>query len=244
MERAGRWPLVAVNMSLEPTGQVLDLGRLGCSRRRRCASGTPFSRPFIGVPYTRNLFCSGHTQLRRRPDPDRGGHIAADLGTADTTLFDSRTNTYTRGPDMTVGRWYPTVTQLADGRALVFSGDNIVRTAPGSRTRSKDAAVNSLPEIYNPKTNTWTDLTSATLTSPLYPFMFLLSNGKVFDAGPDTVTRTLDTTTGHVDDRRDEPVRRHERGDVPAGQDHEGRHVGRPRLQRRERSTTPTAAPR
>ena len=58
-----------------------------------------------------------------------------------------------------------------------------------------DASVNSLPSIYNPKTNAWTDLTSAQLTSPLYPFMFVLSDGRVFDAGPDTTTRILDPAT-------------------------------------------------
>ena len=31
---------------------------------------------------------------------------------------------------------------------------------------------------------------------PLYPFMFVLPNGKLFDAGPDRVTRTLDLQTG------------------------------------------------
>ena len=31
---------------------------------------------------------------------------------------------------------------------------------------------------------------------PLYPFMFVLPNGKLFDAGPDTTTRTLDLATG------------------------------------------------
>ena len=31
---------------------------------------------------------------------------------------------------------------------------------------------------------------------PLYPFMFVLPNGKLFDAGPDTMTRTLDLATG------------------------------------------------
>ena len=30
---------------------------------------------------------------------------------------------------------------------------------------------------------------------PLYPFMFVLPNGKLFDAGPDKVTRTLDLST-------------------------------------------------
>ena len=121
--------------------------------------------------------------------------MQADVGLADTTIFDSKTDTYFRAPDMSVTRWYPTATELADGRVLVFSGDNIVQDRPSQPHPFEDASVNSLPEIYNPKTNSWTDLTSATLTAPLYPFMFVLSNGKVFDAGPDTVTRTLDPAT-------------------------------------------------
>ena len=189
------WPMVAVNMTLEPTDQVLAWDGWDA------APGSmrlwdPVLQSFIGVPYTRNLFCAGQTQLADGRTLIAGGHIAADLGTADTTLFDSHTQAYTRGPDMSVGRWYPTVTQLADGRALVFSGDSIAQDRPGQPHPFEDASINSLPEIYNPKTNSWTDLTSSTLTSPLYPFMFLLSNGKVFDAGPDTVTRILDPATG------------------------------------------------
>jgi concanavalin A-like lectin/glucanase superfamily protein/galactose oxidase-like protein/Big-like domain-containing protein len=38
---------------------------------------------------------------------------------------------------------------------------------------------------------------SAGRKMPLYPFMFVLPNGKLFDAGPDKVTRTLDLSTGH-----------------------------------------------
>ena len=93
--------------------------------------------------------------------------------------------------------------------------------------------MSSLPEIYDPKTNTWTDLTSAKLTSPLYPFMFLLSNGRVFDAGPDTVTTDARPRHADLDDGRHEPIRRDERRHVPARQDHEGRRMGRPGFQRR-----------
>ena len=33
---------------------------------------------------------------------------------------------------MSVGRWYPTATQLPDGRVLAFAGDNIVQDRPGA----------------------------------------------------------------------------------------------------------------
>ena len=98
---------------------------------------------------------------------------------------------------MSVGRWYPTVTELGDGRALVFSGDNIIEDRPGATPPFSDASVNSLPEVFNPTTGTYTDLTGSKLTSPLYPFMFVLSDGRVLDAGPDTTTRILDPATWH-----------------------------------------------
>jgi len=63
--------------------------------------------------------------------------------------------------------------------------------------------VNSLPSIFNPKTNTWTDLTSATLTSPLYPYMFVLSDGprlrcrpRYDDADPEPGDPRPGTTVG------------------------------------------------
>ena len=79
---------------------------------------------------------------------------------------------------MTVGRWYPTATELADGRVLVSPATTSSRTDTANRRRFKDASVNSLPEIYDPIDEHWTDLTGSKLTSPLYPFMFVLSNGR------------------------------------------------------------------
>ena len=117
---------------------------------------------------------------------------------------------------MSVGRWYPTVTQLPDGRVLTFAGDSIVNDRPGQPHAFEDASVDSLPSVYNPETNQWTDLTGARLTSPLYPYLFVLSDGRLFNAGPDTTSR--DPRPGDVDvvDRRSEPLRRHERRHVPA----------------------------
>ena len=40
-----------------------------------------------------------------------------------------------------------------------------------------------VPEVYDPATNTWTQLTAAELLMPLYPFMFQLPDGRVLYAG-------------------------------------------------------------
>ena len=92
---------------------------------------------------------------------------------------------------MAESRWYPTVTQLPDGRVLVFAGDRITQNRPGQLPPFSDASVNSLPELYDPRTNTWTSLPSGQLTSPLYPYLFVLSDGRVLNVGPDLTTRAL-----------------------------------------------------
>ena len=145
---------------------------------------------------------------------------------------------------MSVGRWYPTVTQLPDGRVLTLGGDNIVQDRPGADPPFSDASVNSLPSVYNPTTNTWTDLEGARLTSPLYPYLFVLSDGRVFDAGPDKVTRILDPATWTWSTVGDEPLRWPQRGHVPAQQDHEVRRAGViPTSTERSRTTRPGAPP-
>ena len=184
------WPEVAVHMALQPTGTVLVFDGFGAAPNSE-RLWDPSSGAFVPVPYGRNLFCSGHVGLADGRTLILGGHINANDGLADTTIFDSKTNTWFRGPDMTVGRWYPTATLLPDGRSFVISGDNIVQDRPGATPPFSDASVNSLPEVYNPKANSWTDLPGARLTTPLYPFMFVLSDGRLLDAGPDTTTRVL-----------------------------------------------------
>ena len=83
---------------------------------------------------------------------------------------------------MNAGRWYPTVTVLANGDVLVVSGsiDNTV-------------GVNRLPQVFQVGSGTWRNLTSAQLGMDLYPQMFLAPNGKVFNSGPSPTTRYLDT---------------------------------------------------
>ena len=184
------WPIVAVHMSLTSTGEVFSLDGFGAALNSERV-WNPQTGIFASVPYGRNLFCGGHVQLPDGRTLIVGGHIAAYEGLADTTLFNANTDTYFRGADMDEARWYPTATQMPDGKVLVYAGDRIVQNRPGQPHALEDASVNSLPELYNPANNTWTSLTSAQRTSPLYPQMFVLSDGRVIDVGPDTTTRIL-----------------------------------------------------
>ncbi|MGH3660003.1 MAG: galactose oxidase-like domain-containing protein, partial [Micromonosporaceae bacterium] len=86
-------------------------------------------------------------------------------------------------PDMNAGRWYPTTTVLANGDVLVVSGDVDLMVG-----------VNTLPQVFQVATGTWRNLTGAELAQATYPSMLLAPNGKVFNAGPEKVTRYLDTS--------------------------------------------------
>jgi hypothetical protein len=184
------WPIVAVHMTLLPTGNVIAYdgfdAELNSERIWNPTNGT-----FTPVPYGRNLFCAGHVLLPDGRALIVGGHVSADNGLADTTIFNPSNNTWTREPDMSVGRWYPTATEMGDGKVFVLAGDNIVQNQPGTAHAFTDSSVNSLPEVFDPVANQWTDLTSSKINSPLYPQLFVLSDGRIVDVGPDTTTRTI-----------------------------------------------------
>jgi hypothetical protein len=59
----------------------------------------------------------------------------------------------------------------------------------------------SLPELFYPAFDFWQPLYSALKWMQLYPFMFLLPDGKVFYAGPEVKTMILDVNTGVWEDR-------------------------------------------
>jgi galactose oxidase-like protein/Big-like domain-containing protein len=95
-------------------------------------------------------------------------------GIVQTHLFDPLTNTWSLGPNMAAGRWYPTVTALDNGEMLITSGrvdTPEVRTLAGG-LRS---------------------LGTASLSLPLFPWMDVAPNGKTFYSGPDQTMRALNT---------------------------------------------------
>ncbi|HEY6056589.1 MAG TPA: carboxypeptidase regulatory-like domain-containing protein, partial [Candidatus Limnocylindrales bacterium] len=57
-----------------------------------------------------------------------------------------------------------------------------------------DGTRSQIPEVYDPVANTWTQLTGAPRDQSLYPFMFVLPNGKTYEAGSKTATAVLDAS--------------------------------------------------
>jgi hypothetical protein len=188
------WPLVPVHMMLLNTGKVLMFDgfdfALGSEHEWDPATGA-----FTAVPYNRNLFCAGHLALSDGRALIVGGHVSPYVGLSDTTIFDPLSHTWARKRDMARSRWYPTATMLPDGRVLVVSGDNITRNRPGQPTPLINASF-TLPEVYDPAADTWTSFPNGQRWMPLYPFMFVAPDGRVFDAGPDTQSQELDLSTG------------------------------------------------
>jgi chitodextrinase len=190
------WPMVAVHMTLLPTGNLLLFDRMDMGGTA-AQIWNPNTQVFSPVPNpTTDIFCTGHTFLSDGRVIVAGEHVADGVGTNESNVFNPFTGLWTALPNMHQARWYPNVVSLPDGRALVTSGSDTCQ-----------ACVPLTQEIYDPKNNTWTEL-AARQYIPLYPFMFVLSNGQVLQAGAQaeaTVTRKLDipSQTWSVVDNRE-----------------------------------------
>lgn len=178
------WEVVAIHAHLLPTGKVMfwdrhDLGD-GTPRLWDPQGGPVVPLPMPGKDY--DIFCSGHAFRRDGRLLVTGGHILDHVGLARASTYNPFTSSWTQHPDMNAGRWYPTSTTLANGDVLTVSGE----INPGQ--------VNTLPQVFQEGSETWRDLTGAVLAMPLYPFMYLAPNGRVFWAGPQDLSRYLDTS--------------------------------------------------
>ena len=118
---------------------------------------------------TTNLFCSGHSFLPDGRLLVAGGHQSPDqdgIGEPHTNLFDFRTNSWVKGPDMNLGRWYPYDITLNTGETLIVSG------------LYNPSTINNVPQIYG--SSCLRDLNSPSdLIVTFYPFLHLTPDGEV-----------------------------------------------------------------
>lgn len=149
----------------------------------------PVTRSGAALTAPSNIWCAGQTILGdgrvflaggnlRYPDPNAAPGTTGYEGALSTYTFNPANNTWTRQPDMGHGRWYPTVTQLADNRAVITSGYNETGTQ----------ALNQAVELFTPAAAANGVGTIRTVASHnpsgFYPFQYLMPSGQMLQAGP------------------------------------------------------------
>ena len=144
---------------------------------------------------TNDLFCSGHVHLfngnilfaggTKRYYPDEQF-----FGSKQTNLYDWQNKTWSTIGSLGVGRWYPSLIPLADGKIVIFSGINEPLQVPNTI------------DIYDPSTNNLTtDISLRVENSPfvtkiedegnardsdsidIYPRIFPTPDGKLLITG-------------------------------------------------------------
>src|SRR5262249_139391 len=99
------WPLISIHASLLKTGEILAYEYDGpCGP----VLWNPITGAFTNVAMPTNIFCSGLSQLPDGRVLIAGGHLSTHVGLTNLTIFDPVTRSWSAGPDMTLGRWYPT----------------------------------------------------------------------------------------------------------------------------------------
>ena len=172
------WPFEAISSILMDNGNLLFWD--GWQQPEPSIVWNPATpQTFTTINAPDSVFCDGAAQL---PDGriivigGYGGLSTKQIGIVDTNIFDPSTNTWSRVADMHFPRWYPTLTELADGRYVAISGN------------STDASHwADTPEVYDPSTNTWTllsNISTSQVHEQEYPFSYLIPNGNVLTIGP------------------------------------------------------------
>ncbi len=177
--------VVPIFQAVLPNGKVLMWDSVGDNAAETYPDQT-FTRAMLWNPeddsYRRvdvqgyNIFCAGYVQLANGNVLVAGGNKDKDLnGIQQTHLFDWRTETWSRGPDMASGRWYPSVAALGNGEALIVAGGP------------------STAEVYQPDNTLRSLLGFSSFKDRLYPFLVPRPNGKVQFLGPNAQMTTMDT---------------------------------------------------
>jgi hypothetical protein len=182
------WPVVGVHVALLENGKVLAYDSVG-DRATETYPVHDFTRAMVWDPDSGmqteanvttgfNIFCSGLAHLVDGSLFVAGGNKNPSLhGIVQTHTFDADTNTWSLGPNMAAGRWYPSVTPLKDGEMLITEGGPDM-----PEVRRTDGSLRAL--------------NTASLDLPLYPWIDVAPDGRAFYSGPSPTLRTLNPAGG------------------------------------------------
>ena len=165
-------PLVTVHAALMRTGQLLFFDAWEIPGTPSARLWNPATNAYTPVPNGfAELFCAGHFLTNDGRLITSGGHNGGGVGTTDATAFDPTTLQWTALANLNYARWYPSIVQLADGRAL---------TLGGAISRPENAEV---PEALAPGATAWTTFPGAQRDVGEYPDVYQASDGRVFVTG-------------------------------------------------------------
>ena len=183
--------VVPIFQAVLPNGKVLIWDSVGDGPAESTTDHS-FTRAMVWDPATDtavrtdlqgyNIFCAGYTQLADGRLLVAGGNKNAGLeGIVQTHIFDWRTQTWSRGPDMAAGRWYPAIQALGNDEAVIVGG------GPG------------VPEVYQTDGKLRRLSNASGYSDRLYPFLTTRPNGQVELMGPPTRMNTINTSgTGAI----------------------------------------------
>jgi hypothetical protein len=173
--------ITAVHSIVLPSGKVLMVSRAAITSGPLARLWDPTTNTSIDVSHpdaTRDLYCSGHSLLADGRVLLTGGNqrVGANDGVKTSDVFDgSGSLRWAQAPALSQARWYPTNVQMADGRVLVFGG------------QEKEGVFANTVDSYNAAATLQTRLpTSATRQVGLYPRMHLMPDGRLFYSGVTT----------------------------------------------------------
>ena len=202
------WPMVATHAALLPDSTVISwysMDTIGLNRDANYNNQSAHNSTLIDIwnlntnqhtnanNTTTDLFCAGFTLTSDGNVFVAGGNLGSldggfYPGSVHTNIFNSTNKTWSRGPDMAEGRWYPTTVALPNKEILIVGGYS-----------NETTTYNYVPEVYNPTTNTLRQLTTASTQPPfsfshLYPWIHSTNTtGKVFYSGPNVNMAYLNT---------------------------------------------------
>jgi Domain of unknown function (DUF1929) len=200
-------PDSAIHSVLMPTGEILIFGREPIGAQYPNLGSAAIFNPQTGksrsvdpppIPENNGLpagiYCGGMALLSDGRVFIAGGNLSGQGGLAGlkyTFIFNPWTETWEIGPQMSAGRWYPTLVKLSSGDILIMSGlddsgDGVAKNPQMDLFRPgiDDSAPALIPfpagyREYNPAA-----APDSRYGQSLYPGMFTLPDGNVVLAGP------------------------------------------------------------
>ncbi|MBV9481595.1 MAG: DUF1929 domain-containing protein, partial [Acidobacteria bacterium] len=208
-------PVNPIHAALLHTGKILVVAGSGnCPPQQTgCPAGPPYAQGAALFDLSDNsvhilatnwdMFCNGMSMMQDGRVLVSGGTKsygtlalvgaqgdAPFLGLPNASIFDPSSEAFIDLPATAHGRWYPTLTELSDGRMMTTSGLN-----------DSDGSNNNTSEIWNGQqwsTEIVGDPHIANFPGfefPLYPRMHLLPTGHIFYSAPSSATLDFDPTS-------------------------------------------------